>query len=123
MIHTANPVHKVKSFKVNNTRVRYLSREEITTLLGATDGVLRDIVQIALNTGMRRGEIQKMRRKDINFSNNVLAITDQKNSETSYLPMNRICREILSKYSDLADTILRITTNRLAMISVAPLTE
>ncbi len=44
-----------------------------------------------------------MRRKDINFSNNVLAITDQKNSETPYLPMNRICREILSKYSDLAD--------------------
>ena len=103
VIHTANPLRKVKSFKVNNTRVRYLSRDEITQLLGATKGVLRDIVQIALNTGMRRGEIQKLRRKDINFSNNVFAITDQKNGETSYLPMNRVCREVLSKYRDLAD--------------------
>ena len=103
VIHTANPLRKVKSFKVNNTRVRYLSRDEITRLLDATTGVLRDIVQIALNTGMRRGEIQKMRRKDINFSNNVFAITDQKNGETSYLPMNRVCREVLSKYRDLED--------------------
>ena len=52
---------------------------------------------------MRRGEIQKIRRKDINFSNSVFAITDQENGETSYLPMNRVCREVLSKYWDLAD--------------------
>ncbi len=103
VINVANPLRKVKRFKENNVRVRYLSVEEISLLLDYSDGVLKDIILIALHTGMRRGEIQKLKRRDINFANNVIAIPDQKNNETSYIPMNGVCRKILSKYRDLGD--------------------
>jgi integrase len=41
----------------NNKRVRYLSEEEIQKLLEKCPGYLRDIVECARHTGMRRGEI------------------------------------------------------------------
>jgi len=103
VVNVPNPFRNIKHFRENNVRVRYLSVEEINLLVDHSEGALKDIIQIALNTGMRRGEIQKMKRRDINFANNVIAIPDQKNGETSYIPMNGTCRAILSKYRDLGD--------------------
>jgi len=43
--------------KENNKRLRYLTEEEITKLLHSCKGHIKEIVECALNTGMRRGEI------------------------------------------------------------------
>ena len=43
--------------KENNERLRFLSDEEIPRLLNACPNYLRQIVECALHTGMRKGEI------------------------------------------------------------------
>lgn len=57
-----NPCHKVPKLQENNTVERYLSPEEEDRLISAAeelyvDAGLPDIIRIALNTGMRQGEI------------------------------------------------------------------
>jgi site-specific recombinase XerD len=46
-----NPMKRVKLFKENNQRIRYLEIEEIKKLLSVTTGNINVIVTMALNTG------------------------------------------------------------------------
>jgi integrase len=54
-------VSRVKPLEMNNKRVRYLSTEEIQLLIGSCNDHLKPIVTMALNTGMRRGEILSLK--------------------------------------------------------------
>jgi integrase len=58
-----NPFEKGESlfFREDQSRVRYLTQEEAARLLAACQPHLRPIVETALNTGMRKGEILALR--------------------------------------------------------------
>ncbi|MEA1947494.1 MAG: site-specific integrase [Thermodesulfobacteriota bacterium] len=62
-----NPFSKGKSLiiKENNKRLRFLNEDEIPKLLDACPGYLRNVVESALNTGMRRGEILSLKWSQI----------------------------------------------------------
>lgn len=90
-----NPVSKVKLFKENNTRLRYLEKEEISRLLSNCNGVLKSIVGLALNTGMRRGEIFNLKWEDIGFKARTIYIRDSKSGEAREIPMNDVVLDIL----------------------------
>ncbi len=92
---TDNPVKKVKLFKENNKRLRYLEKEEIIKLLGNCRGYLKPIVIVALNTGMRRGEILSLKWHDIDFRRNVIHLYNTKNSEKREVPMNEMAKTAL----------------------------
>ena len=59
-----NPFKKGKSLivKENNQRIRYLTDNEVDGLLSECPDYLRDIVECALNTGLRKSEILKVFR-------------------------------------------------------------
>jgi integrase len=60
-----------RKFQLNNRRERYLSTEEENRLMSMLIGrraYLRPIVILALNTGMRRGEILNLEWWQIDFS-------------------------------------------------------
>jgi integrase len=55
---TINPVRRIRFFSEKDClKERILTTEEETRLLNGADSHLRPILIVALNTGMRRGEI------------------------------------------------------------------
>ncbi len=85
-----NPMKKVKLWKENNQRVRYLEKEEIKRLLENCPDYLKPIVLVALNTGMRQGEILNLEWPDIDFHQELIYINDSKSGEPRKIPMNSI---------------------------------
>lgn len=92
-----NPCKAVKMFKENNQRLRFLEKEEIDKLLGNCCDHLRPIVIVALNTGMRKGEILKLKWRDVDIQHKIITILDTKNCEKRYVAMNNVVvRTIIS---------------------------
>ncbi|MBU4311794.1 MAG: tyrosine-type recombinase/integrase [Candidatus Omnitrophica bacterium] len=92
-----NPVRKVKLFKEPNARTRYLEKPEIRKLIDCCSPHLRPIVIVAVNTGMRKGEILKLKWNDIDFKMNLIYLIETKNNEVRKAPMNDTVRKTLMK--------------------------
>jgi len=90
-----NPVKKVKLLRENNQRLRYLEKDEIKKLLDACTDHLKPIVILALNTGMRKGEILKLKWHDVHLERGLIYLTDTKNSESREVPINDVVRQTL----------------------------
>ncbi len=93
-----NPCRRVRKFKVEWQRDRYLSSEEEKRLMAQLTGRyehLKPIVTIALHTGMRRGEILGLEWRQVDFHRNVLRVTKTKSGKERFLPMNHVVRELL----------------------------
>lgn len=90
-----NPVKKVKLFRENNERVRFLEKEEAERLVKNCNGYLKRIVIIALNTGMRKGEILSLKWQDIDYNRGIIYVRDTKNGEKKELPMNELVKQAL----------------------------
>ncbi|MEO0301668.1 MAG: site-specific integrase [candidate division WOR-3 bacterium] len=95
---------KITLYKIDNQRVRYLTLEEINSLINISPEPLRSIIIIALNTGMRRGEILNLKWRDIDFKERIITIYDTKNKEKRYVPIN----------DTTINTLLGIKTNSLS---------
>jgi len=93
----SNPVFRVRKFKPNNRRLRVLSDEEEVDLLATLEGndLIRCIVIVALNTGLRRGEIFSLKWSDVDFQRRRLIIRKTKASKERFVPMNATVRELL----------------------------
>lgn len=91
-----NPASGVTLYKENNRRLRYLTVEECQTLLDACPSVtMRQVISLALNTGMRRGEILNLIWENVNLRETYIEITEQKNGERSTIPLNATAMEVL----------------------------
>lgn len=92
-----NPVRKVKLFRENNKRIRYLEKEEIQRLLDNCAPHLKPIAALAVNTGMRKSEILNLKWIDIDFKRNLLYLIETKNGERREIPINETVKETLMK--------------------------
>jgi len=90
-----NPVSKVKFFKENNGRLRYLFLEEIIRLIDCCPPHLKPIVITAVCTGLRKGEIVNLKWDDVDFRNRILYIETTKNGEKREVAMNDYLTETL----------------------------
>jgi integrase len=77
----ANPLARLKMARERRTRRQVLSVAEEALLLGAAKDHLRAMIVIALDTGMRRGEITGQKWEDVDFSQKVLFVTRSKTPE------------------------------------------
>ena len=94
-----NPMKRVKLFRENNQRIRYLEMEEIKKLLSVTTGNINIIVTMALNTGMRKGEILSLKWKDIDIERGLIYLLDTKNGEKREVLMNSVVKKALASLS------------------------
>ena len=91
----SNPVKQVKLYKVKNNRLRYLEKEEAQRLIDNCSGYLKNIVIIALNTGIRRGEILGLKWADIDFNRRIIYLLDTKNGDRREVPVNKTVMQAL----------------------------
>lgn len=96
---TVNPMFKISKPKEGRGRDRYLSLEEKNRLLEAckasTNPYLYSIVSLALFTGMRYGEIVKLKWNDINFDGRFMTLHETKNGERRVIPLTEEVTKIL----------------------------
>lgn len=83
-----DPFDKGKSLllKENNQRLRFLTEAEIPMLLYECSPHLRIIVECAINTGMRKGEILSLKWDQIR--NGYIYLTKTKTNESRQVPIN-----------------------------------
>jgi integrase len=93
-----NPVEGVKKFK-EEYRSRTLEPEEYLRLLEHCGLHLRNIIQFAYVTGMRRGEILGLRWDQVDFKNKLILLqaTDTKTQEKREVPLDDELVELLKR--------------------------
>ena len=85
----------IKSLKVDDKRVRYLSPEEAQKLKGALPAWLKPIVIVAAQTGLRRGNILALTVQQVSFDRNLITIPRTKNGDPVTIPMTSIVRDTI----------------------------
>jgi integrase len=95
---SANPVRLVKPRKENNERVRFLEAEEENTLREKIQKLYPDHepeFDIALHTGMRRGEQYRLRWQDVDLKRGIITVTLSKHGEARHIQINSVARAAL----------------------------
>ncbi len=122
-----NPVTTIKPFKAPEKLPKYLTKKDAETLISSIESLdLRDIVTVALHTGMRQNELITLRRSQIEISQGLIILTNQtsltKSRKVRSIPMNAVTREIIQRRladdSDLVFTLNKhtFTQNHLVRI-------
>jgi integrase len=85
-----NPAKRVRLAK-EQPRIRFLTKEEIRSLLAAAGESkaphLKPILIMALDTAMRRGEILNLRWEDVDFERRAIQVKKTKNDQPREVPM------------------------------------
>jgi integrase len=90
-----NPASRVKLLKEPPGRLRYLSLEERRLLLEECSGILKAVVITALETGMRKGELQSLLWNNIDFDRRTIKVIKTKNNELRILPISDTLKPML----------------------------
>ena len=92
-------------FKEDNEKMWVLTPEEEKRLLAECEKrpqrkkYLKDLVMVALHTGMRQAEILKLKNANVNLNENYIKVTHTKTGKNRYIPINDTLREILERRS------------------------
>ena len=84
----SNPVRKVKFFQEINLGFRILTVEEEGKLLDNATPYIQDIVVLALNTGLRIGEILSLTWERVDLEKKLLSVFADKTHKTRTVPIN-----------------------------------
>mgnify|MGYP001773950704 CR=1 FL=1 len=92
-----NPVSQVRFLEENNQIEKVLTVEEEQRLINSLSSHLIPIVQTALYTGMRKGEILSLRWENVDLENNVITVeaTNSKSKKLKRIPISSGLRKIL----------------------------
>lgn len=90
-------IRRVKQLKENNKRLRYLSTDECESLIKECSNHLKPIVIMALNTGMRRGEILNLKWDNIDLKHGFILLDITKNGERREIPLNGTLKNLLEE--------------------------
>jgi len=91
--HVAGPLPKFKPLKCPPQKTDYLSPDECTLLLAHVEGVIQEMILLALRTGMRQGEIRALQWSSINWENRIITVRYSLNDRTKKLESPKSNRE------------------------------
>jgi integrase len=90
-----SPAKPVKFLREPGGRLRYLEKEEIQKLLSNCSDRIKPILTLAIFTGMRRGEILKLKWHDIDYQRGIIYLLDTKNGAKREVFMNDLVKNAL----------------------------
>jgi len=106
-----NPVLSVSMERESNGRDRWLTVEEEGRVLAACGPWLREIVQFALGTGMRMGEILSLSWRGVDLTRRTVMLFHSKNGERRTIPMNQTMLSLIKAKKEEAHLIKQPTGN------------
>ena len=88
-----NPVRRVKFFRADVKRLRYLTEDEYKLLLaeaakGTRSPFLRDAIELAVHTGLRRGNLLGLQWSWVDRDNRVIRVPRTKNGKPHAVPLS-----------------------------------
>lgn len=93
---SSNPVRKVKLYsEKENIRERILMEDEEKRLLDASPSYLKSMIMVGLYTGMRKGEVFKLKWQNVDFDRKQISIKESKSSKERKIPINSILFSLL----------------------------
>jgi integrase len=95
---------KIETPRLNNQTTEDLSPVQIKKLIRVLnndeDQTAANVMRLALFTGMRRGEIFKLRWDDIDFRRGFITLRDPKGGQDVTIPLNSDARAVLESIED-----------------------
>ena len=94
---TLNPLSNIKKPKCNPPRERRLNDNELNYILNHKfkNNNMEHVIELALETGMRRGEILSITNDDV--KGNHIYLADTKNGSPRKIPLTKKIKEIIDK--------------------------
>jgi integrase len=114
-VTTDNPCRKVKKLHVNNKRMRYLLDEEEPRLFAQLvdeRAHLRDMVTVAIGTGMRRSDHFPLRRGKMDFQRDYIWVPNSKTGRDYPVPMSDAVRNVMRRHCEGKDPNDYVFINR-----------
>jgi integrase len=88
---------------VNNLKTEDLSEDQLKKLLEAIEKdsniQIKNLMKMVLYTGLRRGELFKLKWKHIDFDRGFIHIVESKGGPSQKIPLNDQARQLLSSHS------------------------
>ena len=99
----------VDPVRVDNRTTEDLTADQLARLLRALDDspdiTAANMMRMALYTGMRRGELFKLKWTDIDFERNFIDIRQPKGGVSQKIPLNNPAREVLKNHPVTGDHV------------------
>ncbi|GEO14760.1 tyrosine-type recombinase/integrase [Microvirga aerophila] len=112
---TSNPVHAIKLPSDSRPRERRLEEHETEQILNAlgkrTAWYLRPLLLLAIETGMRRGELLSVRWRDVNLRTCTVKLYRTKNGEPRVVPLTPKAVVLLSSLQKSDDLVFPVKAN------------
>jgi integrase len=115
----SNPVRQVKLPRAGNPRERRLNPGELDRLLAACETSrarwLPAVIEVAIETGMRRGELLGMRWDDVNLKARTVLLRNTKNGFSRTVPLSARALKVIKKTPRCGDTVFVVSANALRL--------
>lgn len=90
-----NPAEKLQKQKVQQKPIKYLTNEEIKTILKNSNEEFKKIILFLLYTGLRLSEFVNLKWSDIDFNKKIITIQKTKSYKVRYIPLSDVVEKIL----------------------------
>lgn len=92
-----NPFKRVALYRVEEKLMRVLTPDEERRLIEAAAPHFKPLIIVAINTGMRRGELLDLQWEQVDLQSWTITVEHSKNGRVRHIPINKTALEALSK--------------------------
>ncbi|KLK93940.1 integrase [Microvirga vignae] len=107
-----NPVRQITLPSPGKARQRRLTPEDLKTFWQAVDRAranwVKPMVILAIETGMRRGELLSIRWENVDLNSRLIQLTQTKNGHERIVPLSPVAIQTLSSISRHADHVFPV---------------